>query len=437
MLEWPLMLFLIFAVLVILMLTGMHIAFCFMLICVVGMFIFFGTIGLDQFILSIFTSLSTFILLPVLLFILMGEIMFHSGIGLRVINIIDKWLGSVPGRLSLLAVSAGVLLAALTGVSMASVAILGQTVMPEMKKRGYSKTMILGPILGSGGLAIMIPPSSIAVLLGAIGEISVGKILVAIIIPGILMGTIYFTYIIMRCKLQPRMAPAYEVAPTSLSVKVMELVRYVLPLGLVVFLVIGVIVLGIATPSEAAATGTIGIVVAAIAYKALKWEVIKKSITGTLRVSGMIFMIVAGATGFSQILAFSGATHGLAQYSTSLNIEPMFIVIAMLIVVLIMGCFMDVVAIMMITLPIFVPTIQVLGLNLVWFAVLILITIETSLITPPFGMSLFVMKGVAPPDTTMQDIYKASGVFVLLNLVAIMLILLFPQIAMWLPGLAR
>jgi tripartite ATP-independent transporter DctM subunit len=431
-------LLLIFAILVILMATGMPVAFSFMLINVVGVFIFFsGTLGLEQLILSIYTSLATFILLPVMLFVLMGEVMFHSGIGLRVIDIMDKWLGRLPGRLSLLAVATGTVLAALTGVSMAATSILGSVLVPEMENRGYKKPMTMGPIMASGGLAIMIPPSSLAVLLGAIGEISVGRILVAIIIPGLLLAGIYIAYIIVRCMLQPRLAPAYEVAPTPLSVKVRETIQYVFPLAIVVFLVIGVMMLGVATPSEAAASGTIGIVIVALIYRCFTWEVIKKSILGTLRITGMIFMIVAGATAFSQILSYTGATQGLAQFATSLPVAPILIVIGMQIVVLILGCFMDVVAIMMITLPIFVPTIHALGFDPVWFGVLIMINIECALITPPFGMSLFVMKGVAPSGTTMGDIYKASLPFVIQQLLAMALIMVFPQIALWLPGLGR
>lgn len=432
------MLLLIFAILVILMATGMPVAFSFMLINVVGVFIFFsGTLGLEQLILSIYTSLATFILLPVMLFVLMGEVMFHSGIGLRVIDIMDKWLGRLPGRLSLLAVATGTVLAALTGVSMAATSILGSVLVPEMENRGYKKPMTMGPVMASGGLAIMIPPSSLAVLLGAIGEISVGRILVAIIIPGLLLAGIYIAYIIVRCMLQPRLAPAYEVAPTPLSVKVRETVQYVFPLAIVVFLVIGVMMLGVATPSEAAASGTIGIAIVALIYRCFTWEVIKKSILGTLRITGMIFMIVAGATAFSQILSYTGATQGLAQFATSLPVAPILIVIGMQIVVLILGCFMDVVAIMMITLPIFVPTIHALGFDPVWFGVLIMINIECALITPPFGMSLFVMKGVAPSGTTMGDIYKASLPFVIQQLLAMALIMIFPQIALWLPGLGR
>jgi len=435
-LEWPSILLLIFATLVIMMLTGMPVAFCFMLINVVGVLLFFGgTAGLGQLILSIYTSLATFVLLPVPLFILMGEVMFHSGLGTDLIDIVDKWLGRLPGRLSLVAVGAGTLLSTLTGVSMASTSILGSVLVPDMERRGYKKPMSIGPILGSGGLAIMVPPSSLAVLLGAIGEISVGKILMAIIVPGLLMASLYATYIIVRCRLQPSIAPAYEVTHVSLSEKLIDTARYILPLGFIIFLVIGVIFLGVATPSEAAASGTLAVFIVAFFYRRLNWEVVRKSVDGALRISGMTLLIIAGAKAFSQILSFTGASRGLAEVATSLPLSPILIVVIMQIIILIMGGFMEVVSIMMITLPIFVPTIITLGFNPAWFATIVLLNIEMAMTTPPFGMSLFVMKGVAPPDTTMGDIYRAALPFLGCDLIAMLLIIAFPEIALWLPGL--
>ena len=435
--EWPIILLFIFGSLIILMATGMPVAFCFMLINVVGMYACFGMVGLEQLIISIYRTLNSFILLPIPLFILMGEVMFHSGIAPVLIKTLDKWLGRLPGRLSLLAVGAGTLFSTLTGTSLASVAMLGSVLVPEMEQQGYKKSMTLGPILGSGGLAMMIPPSALAVLCGAIAEISIGRILVGIIIPGLLMAAIYAAYIIIRCRLQPSIAPTYEVTPTPLSEKLVATARYVLPQGIIIFLVIGVIFLGIATPSEAAATGAIGTIIVALLYRRLTWEIVKRATIGTLSVTGMLFLIIAGATAFSQVLAYSGASAGLSALATELPVAPIFIIMAMQVVVLFLGAFMDVVSIMMITLPIFVPVVLSLGFNPVWFAVMFLINIEVAGISPPFGLSLFVMKGVATPDTTMGDIYRAALPFCGLSLIAMALIIAFPTLALWLPGLMR
>lgn len=434
--EWQLFLLLFFGSLLFLMVTGIPVAFSFLTVNVVFMFIYWGgAAGLQQLIESLFVSVATFTLLPIPLFVLMGEVMFRSDIAPKMMDTLDKWLGRLPGRLGLLAVGGGTIFATLSGASMASVAMLGGTLVPDMEKRGYKKAMTLGPILGSGGLAIMIPPSNLAVLLGAIGEISVAGILIAIIVPGVLMAALYATYIILRSWLQPSLAPPYEIVHTPWSDKLLSMVKYVLPLGFIVFLVIGVIFAGVATPSEAAATGALGTIILAAVYRKLNWNMIKTSFTSTYQVTVMIFMIIAGALAFSQIVAYSGASRGLVDFATNLALPPLAIVGAMLIVSLFLGMFINLVAIMMLTLPLFIPVVLALGFNPVWFAVLYLLTLEMGATSPPFGLALFVMKGVAPAGTTMGDCYKAALPFLGCDLIVLILILFIPAISQWLPNL--
>ncbi len=434
--EWQLALLIILGSLLFLMATGMPVAFSFMLVNVIGVFLLWGgQVGLEQFIFSLAESLSTFTLLALPLFVLMGEVIFRAGLFPNMMDALDKWLGRIPGRLSLMAVGGGTLFATLSGASMAGTAMLGATLVPEMERRGYKKPMTLGPILGAGGLAIMIPPSGLAVLAGAIGEISVGRILIGIIIPGLLMAILYSTYIIGRSILQPHLAPPYEVPPTPMSEKLIATVKYILPLGFVIFMVIGVMFLGIATPSEAAATGAFSCFILAAAYGKLNWEVVKKAFRGTLLITGMLFLIIAGAKAFGHLLAFSGATTGLIEFAGGLPVDPIVIMIAMQVIVLIMGMFMEVGSIIMITLPLFMPIVYTLGFDPVWFAIIILLNIEMGTTSPPFGISLFVMKGVAPPDTTMGDVYRASLPFLGCDLIAMGLIIVFPALALWLPSL--
>ncbi|MBW2609294.1 MAG: TRAP transporter large permease subunit [Deltaproteobacteria bacterium] len=436
--EWWMVLALIFGGLIFLMLTGMPVAFSFLFInAILGYILWGGAPGLQLLINNIFESVTIFTLLPIPLFILMGEVMYHSGLVVHLLDSIDKWLGRLPGRLGLLAVIGGALLSCLTGASMGSTAMLGSTLVPEMEKRGYKKPMSLGPILGSGGLAIMIPPSSLAVLLGAIGEISIGKLLIAIIIPGLIMATLYAGYIIGRCWLQPGIAPAYEVSPSTFGEKIINLVKYVLPMGFIVFLVIGVIIIGIATPTEAAATGTFGTFMTAAAYGRLNWAMLKKSIQNAFALTVIIFMIIVGATGFSQTLAFTGATQGMVDFTLNLPLSPIMIIIVMQIVLIFLGMFMGQVPIMLITLPIFMPVIYALKFDPVWFGIIFLINMEMALTSPPFGLSLFVMKSVAPKDTTMEEIYKAAFPFLLCDAIAMGLIIAFPVLALWLPSLMR
>jgi len=434
--EWQLALLLIFGSLFILLALGMPVVVVFMLLNVMGALVFWGgEAGLEQLILSLRYSVTRFVLMPLPLFILMGELIFQSGLAPLVIDAVDKWLVRLPGRLGLLAVAAGTVFSTLTGASLGSCAMLGSTLVPEMERRGYKKQMTLGPVLGSGGLAVMIPPSGLAVFLGAIAQVSVGKLLIAIIVPGLTMAVLYATYIVIRCQLQPSLAPPYDVPPTPVIGKIVPTAKYILPVGFIIFLVVGVIFLGVATPTEAAATGALGSFILCAFYRKLNWQVVKKSFIVTTRITGMIFFIIAGAIAFSQTLALSGASQGVIQFVQGLPLAPIIIIIAMQVIVMILGMFVDVGAIIMITIPLFMPIVLSLGFDPVWFAVIFLLNLEMALVSPPFGMDLFVMKGVAPPDTTMADIYRASLPFLGCDVTVMALMIGFPAIALWLPGL--
>jgi tripartite ATP-independent transporter DctM subunit len=434
--DWQVAVLIVFGSLVVLMMTGMPIAICFMFINIVGAVLVLGyPSGLDYLIQSMWTSLATFTIAPVPLFVIMGELMFHSGLGGDVVKIVDQWLGRLPGRGSSIAVGSGVILAALTGVSIASVSILGSVLLPQMEKQGYHKSMIFGPILAGGGLAVLIPPSGLAVLLAAIGEISVGKILLAIIGPGLLLAALYTAYIIIRCVINPSLAPTYEAPKVSMSEKLLHLAKNILPVAAIIFSVIGFMVLGIATPEEAAASGAIATLVVAVIQGRMNWLVLKKTILGSLKVTGMIFLIIAGARGFSQVLAYVGATQAMAQFVLQLPVHPLVIMGIMQVVLLILGCFMDSAAIILLTMPIFVPAIISLGFDPVWFGAISVLNIEVGLITPPFGVALYTMKAVAPSKYTMSDVINSAVPFIFLQVFAIGLCMIFPWIPLWLPGL--
>jgi len=432
-LAWYLFLLILFGSLLALMMLGIPVAFAFLIIVIVGAPLMWGIApGLTQIMFSIVDNLMNFSLLPIPLFILMGEIIFHSKIAPAMIDALDKWIGRLPGRLSLMSVGAGMLFSTLTGTSIASTAMLGGTLIPEMENRGYKKPMSIGPILGSGGLALLIPPSGLAVLLGAIGEISIGRILIGIIIPGVILGLLIAGYIIIRCILQPALAPPYRVEATPLSEKLRATAKYILPVGFIIFMVIGVIYAGIATPTEAAATGALGCYLFALVTGRLTWEVAIKSLKGTLRVTVMILMIVSTSDVFSQIMSYSGAVNGLVDFVLAIPADRMIILIGMQVILLMLGMFMNAQAIMMVTLPIFMPVVQVLEFNTIWFAVIYLINMEMASMTPPFGLALFVMKGVAPRDTTMSDIWGAAIPFLLLQALTMAIIMIFPDTALWL-----
>src|SRR3972149_4410292 len=411
--EWWLIISLLFGGMVFLLLTNLPIAFSFLIVNMVAAYFFLGGVpGLISVVTGAFTSITTFTLLPVPFFILMGELIFHSGLGLNAVNVLDKWLGNLRGRLSILAIIMGVSLGALSGSTIAPCALLGTILLPDMLKRGYSKNMSLGPLMGVGTVDALIPPNALTVVFASLANIDVGQLLMAGIPAGLIMSTLYFVYVVLWCHIFPIEAPMYDVPHIPLKEKVRVTLKDLVPLGLIIFMVLGFIFLGVATPTEAAATGTLASFILALVYRRLNREIMKKSVMGTVKVTVMIFMIVIVSTTYGQILAFTGAAAGMTGFITKLNIPPIVILIGMLVVVLILGCFMETVSIMMITIPIYMPVVHAFGYNTIWFGVLMLITLETGLITPPFGVTLFVMKGVAPSEVTMSDIWRAVTPFV-------------------------
>jgi tripartite ATP-independent transporter DctM subunit len=436
--EWWQALLFLLGILIILMLSGMPVAVSFLFIDILGAVIFLGgEPGIVQLIVNIEESLTSFSLLPVPLFVLMGEVMFHSQIGFKAIDVLDQWIGKIPGRLSLLAITSGAIFSTMSGSTMATTAILGSMLVPDMEKRGYKKQMSIGPVMGSGGLSMLIPPSALAILLAALNQISVGGLLIAAIIPGFLMAFFYAAYVVIRCWLQPELAPDYEEQGKKLTFleKVKHSIIHVFPVALIIFLVIGLIFIGVATPSESAAMGSLGIIILAIANRKMDFAIFKKCFTGTVKISAMMYAIIVGSTTFSQILSFSGASAGLINLVSSFDLSPIIILIFMQIILIFLGCFMDNLSMVMVAMPIFMPIIMALGFNPLWFSVLMLLNMEMANTTPPFGLLLFVMKGVAPPDTTMWDIYRAGIPFLLCDAVVVVLIMVFPQIALYLPSL--
>lgn len=435
--EWYVVLFLILGGLIAVLSSGLPVAFCFMMLNIVGSFLLWGgSTGINQLIHSIYSSVTSFTLLPVLMFILMGETLFHSGLAFNAVKVVDKWLGGVPGRLCLVTIGAGTLFSSLSGSSMGTTAMLGTTMLPEMKRNGYSYSIGIGSCM-SGGLAMIIPPSALAVVLASICQISVGKILVGGILPGLFLAVMYCIYIIGRCLFNSSLAPRQEKEEEkeTLKQKLIFTMQNFLPLAVIIFVVIGLIFLGVATPTESSAMGAFAsLIITAISGK-MNRDFLHDTVFGTLSIVSMMFMILTGSLAFSQILAYSGATAGLVEVTTSLTIAPILVLLLMQLVILVLGTFMEPVAIMMISMPIFLPIVKDLGFSEIWFALITLISMEISMKTPPFGFLLFVMKAIVPPDVKMTQIYKATLPFIMIDILGIFLLILFPAIALWLPSL--
>ncbi len=417
---------------------GFPVAFAFIAANIVGAVIFMGgAVGIEQIVSNAFSSITSFALAPVPLFLIMGELFFHTGLAARMFDAIDKMLGRLPARLSFLTVAGGTAFATLSGSSMASTALLGSLMIPEMSKRGYKTSMSIGPILGTGGLAMLIPPSALAVLLGTLARIDIGALLIAGVLPGLILAGLYAVMILVRALLDPTAAPAYEVTPLPWRTRLWLFCTDVLPMGIVVFLVIGLILLGWATPSEAAAFGAVGVLVLALLYRGLTWESLMKSIDGAMRVTVMAFMIILGSATFSQLLAYSGASSGIVAWATGLALDPIVMLLVMFAVLLVLGMFMDQLSMMLLTVPIFFPLAESFGFDLIWFGVIILLALEISFTTPPFGLLLFVMKGVAPPDTRMTQIYAAALPYIGCSMLLVGLLIWQPEIALFLPRIGQ
>ena len=420
------------------MALGLPVAFAFFGVNIVGAVIFLGgEPGLDQMARNTFASMSSFTLAPIPLFLLMGEILFHTGVAFKAIDAVDKLIARVPGRLSIVSVLGGTIFSSLSGSTIANTAVLGSALLPDMLKRGYHPTIAMGPIMATGSIAMLIPPSALAVLLGSLAGISIAKLLIAGIIPGLVMSVAFLGYIVLRCAINPTLAPAYDVAHLTLGERVRPFMIYVVPLFAIFVVVVGSILAGWATPTESAALGSVASAIAAMGYGLFTWRKFMVAVLEATKISVMILFIIGASVTFSQILAFSGATSGLLEVINTVGASPVALVIAMLGVLLFLGAFMDQVSMMMITLPFFIPLGQAIGIDLLWFGVLMLVVMEISFTTPPFGLLIYVMKGVAPESITLRQVYMAAMPFIVLELMVLALIFLVPELATWLPEIMR
>jgi tripartite ATP-independent transporter DctM subunit len=306
---------------------------------------------------------------------------------------------------------------------------------PVMLARGYHPTMATGPIMAIGAVDMLIPPSALTVLLGSLSGISISKLLLGGVLPGLLLSLAFVGYIIVRSRLQPNLAPMGESTPYRGWDKYRLFVFYVLPLTSIFVIVIASMTSGWATPTESAAIGALATMLFAMVYRALTLKNLVGALLGTVSISGMILFIIVGATTFSQILSFSGASNGLVQWITGQALEPWVVVAAMMALLIFLGIFVDQVSMMMITLPIFMPVVTSLQLDLVWFGVMFLICMQLGMLLPPHGMLLMTMKGVAPPEVTMGHIFKAVTPYVIMSIVLLVLVFCVPTVAVWLPNL--
>ena len=434
--SWQLPLALMVGLVLCTMGIGLPVAFAFFLTNIVCIYIYFGgATGVEQMVSNFPSAVAVYGLTPMPLFLIMGSLFFRSGLGENVFKALDMCIGNLRARLSYLVVLAGAVFAALSGSSLANTAMMGTSMAPEMLRRGYKPHMAFGPILGAGGLAVIIPPSALAVLLGSLAQIDVGALLIAGAIPGLLLTAMYIGLITLQVRLDPASAPQYEEGPTyTLGEKLRALGANVVPMGVIIFLVVGTIILGIASPTESAALGCAGVVGLLFAFGRFRIDILWKSLEDAMKVTGMTFLIISASSTFAQVLAFSGESSGFINWSLSFQLTPLTVLLVMVGILLILGMFMDQVSMMLITLPIFVPLATTLHFDMVWFGLIMLLALEIGFTTPPFGMLLFIMLGIAPKGTTLRTVSLAAMPYIACTILLVALIIAFPGIALWLPG---
>jgi tripartite ATP-independent transporter DctM subunit len=416
---------------------GLPVAFAFLAIDILGAAIFLGgEPGLAQLARNAVQSITSFALTPIPFFVLMGEVLFHSGVALKAIDAIAGLIHRVPGRLAVITIVAGTIFSAISGSTIATTAMLGSLLLPAMLDRGYEPRMAMGPIMAIGGVDMLIPPSALAVLFGSLSGISIAGLLIGGIVPGLVLSAMFVAYIIVRATVDPTLAPEPAVAdaPGGLA-RWRPFAVYVLPLLVIFSVVVGAMTGGWATPTEAAALGAAATILATALYRSLSLANLMTALRGTVAVSGTILFIIVGATTFSQVLSFSGATNGILNLIAGQDLSVWVVILAMMAILIVLGFFIDQVSMMMITLPFFMPLVHRFAVDLIWFGVLFLLCMQIGLLSPPFGLLLFAMKGVAPPHITMQQVMQAVLPYMYFGILIMLLVFLWPPLATWLPRL--
>jgi C4-dicarboxylate transporter DctM subunit len=401
---------------------------------VIGTLLFVSSQALRQVASIAFTQSSSFVITVVPLFILMGEALAATRIGHDLFQTAQMWLRRLPGALAVGTVFACAIFAAVCGSSPVTAATIGSMAVPEMIKRGYDKTLALGTTAAGGTLGILIPPSIPMILYGVITDTSVGDLFIAGILPGIMMAVLFSATVLLKVLLRPDLAPPLrERTPWPVKWRSLGSITPVLVLSI---LVIGSIYAGIATPTEAGAVGAAGAIVIAGAMRYLSWPVLARMLDNTVRTTAMFLLLLVGGLFASFMLTRLGVPQGMSNFLTSLDVPAWVIIVLINLLLLVLGMFMDPTSVLVIVVPIFFKAVVALGYHPVWFGIMVTMQIEIAAITPPVGFNLFVLKSVVP-GVELADVVRGALIFVVPLIVGIALLMIFPQIALFLPQLMK
>jgi tripartite ATP-independent transporter DctM subunit len=419
-----------FGGLLLLLFLGVPVAFAIGALCVPLIFLLWGQSGLLTLVTTTVGTITDPTLITIPLFVLMGNFLLHSGISDRLFQALSYWLSGVRGGLAIVSVAVCVALDMCTGFG-PGILTMGMIAVPAMLKRGYDKRLAVGTVL-AGGAGDILPPSIIMIIFAYVARVSVGRLFFAGFIPGFVLAGSYMLYVAIRCYLQPQLAPPLAEAVTW-KMRTASL-REVVPPTLLIVAVLGSIFLGIATPTEAAAVGAFGAFLCCLGYRRFSWKMLRTSCLETLKISGMVLWILVAATLFGITTNMAGIRELVIGVTSGLPVNPWVILIGMQLILLVFGMFMDDYAIVTICAPIFIPIAASLGFDLIWFSIVFILNMQVAYLTPPFGWALILMRGVAPPEITTADIWRSVPPFIGIQVLVLVLTMLLPQLALWLPG---
>lgn len=416
--------------------AGLPLAFATGAVAVIFALFLFGPGSLNLIVSRVFTLMGNYVLVSVPLFILMACILERAGVAEDLFQAVHVWSGRLRGGLAVAVIISCAIMAAMVGVIGAEVVTMGVVALPAMLSRKYDKDLALGSICAGGGLATLIPPSVVFIMYGLTAGVSVGQLYMAGVVPGLLLAGLYIAYIMIRSYLQPELAPAASEEERTMPLRQkLGLLRGLILPGLVALSVLGSLYAGLATPTEAAGVGCLGAFIAAAVNRRLTWENIGRAVVDTTKVTCMLYWLFFGASTLIGVYTLAGGTNFMKQTITALPIGPWGILALMMIIWIILGCLIDWIGILLLTAPIFVPIIESLGFNSVWFGVLFCMNMQISYLSPPFGPAVFYLKAVTPPEITVGDIFHSIWPFMALQVVALITVMVFPQLALWLPSL--
>ena len=416
--------------------AGLPLAFATGAVAVIFAVFLFGPGSLNLIVSRVFTLMGNYVLVSVPLFILMACILERAGVAEDLFRAVHVWSGRLRGGLAVAVIVSCAIMAAMVGVIGAEVVTMGVVALPAMLSRSYDKDLALGSICAGGGLATLIPPSVVFIMYGLTAGVSVGQLYMAGVVPGLLLAGLYIAYIMIRSYLQPELAPAASEEEQNMPLRQkLGLLRGLILPGLVALSVLGSLYAGLATPTEAAGVGCLGAFIAAAVNRRLTWENISRAVVDTTKVTCMLYWLFFGASTLIGVYTLAGGTNFMKQTITALPIGPWGILALMMIIWIILGCLFDWIGILLLTAPIFVPIIESLGFNSVWFGVLFCMNMQISYLSPPFGPAVFYLKAVTPPEITVGDIFHSIWPFMALQVVALITVMVFPQLALWLPSL--